>query len=58
MARSTPGPAPDLILFNGKISTMDANDSVVEAIAIRGGEVYETGSDADDHAARASRTRG
>jgi predicted amidohydrolase YtcJ len=36
----------DLILYDGKISTVDKRNSTVEAIAIRDGEVMATG---DDH---------
>ena len=35
--------APDLILYNGKISTVDQDDSTVQAVAIRGGEIIATG---------------
>ena len=35
---------PDLILYDGKISTVDKRNSTVEAIAIRDGEVMATGS--------------
>lgn len=38
------GPGPDMILYNGKISTVDANNTVVEAIALRGGIVLQTGT--------------
>jgi predicted amidohydrolase YtcJ len=34
---------PDLVLFNGKISTVDSANSTVEAIAIRDGEIIATG---------------
>jgi predicted amidohydrolase YtcJ len=37
------GAAPDLVLHNGKISTVDENDSTVEAVAIRDGEIVATG---------------
>ncbi|MGE5048339.1 MAG: amidohydrolase family protein, partial [Deltaproteobacteria bacterium] len=37
------GNAPDLVLLNGKISTVDALNSTVEAIAIRRGEIIATG---------------
>ena len=37
------GEAPDLILYNGNISTLDTNDSTVEAIAIRDGKILATG---------------
>src|SRR5262245_19479933 len=36
----------DLILYDGKISTVDKRNSTVEAIAIRDGEIMATG---DDH---------
>jgi predicted amidohydrolase YtcJ len=34
---------PDMILYNGKISTVDEDNSTVEAIAIRDGEILATG---------------
>jgi predicted amidohydrolase YtcJ len=34
---------PDLILYDGKISTVDRRNSTVEAIAIRDGEIMATG---------------
>src|SRR5438477_167483 len=34
---------PDLILHNGRISTVDAKNSTVEAIAIKNGEIIATG---------------
>src|SRR5215475_4874049 len=37
------GDAPDLVLYNGKISTVDLNDSTVDAIAIRDGKILATG---------------
>jgi predicted amidohydrolase YtcJ len=37
------GEAPDLILYNGKISTVNAEDSTVDAIAIRDGKILTTG---------------
>jgi predicted amidohydrolase YtcJ len=40
--------APDLILYNGKISTLDAEGSVVKAIAIRDGVIIAT----DDQSGR------
>src|SRR5215475_3062484 len=36
------GDAPDLVLHNGKISTVDLNDSTVDAIAIRDGKIVAT----------------
>ena len=35
---------PDIVLYDGKISTVDKRNSTVEAIAIRDGEVMATGS--------------
>jgi len=40
--------APDLILYNGKISTLDAENSVVKAIAVRDGVIIAT----DDQSGR------
>ncbi|HEX6022350.1 MAG TPA: amidohydrolase family protein [Solirubrobacter sp.] len=39
------GGAPDLLLYNGKISTVDEDNTEVEAIAIRNGDIIATGSD-------------
>jgi predicted amidohydrolase YtcJ len=38
--------APDLVLYNGKISTVDENGSTVQAVAIRDGEIVATGRSA------------
>lgn len=47
-AAELPQPArADLILFNGKIVTVDAEFDVEEAIAIRGKKILDVGSDAD-----------
>ena len=35
---------PDIVLYNGKISTVDKQNSTVEAIAIRDGEIMATGN--------------
>jgi len=34
---------PDIVLYNGKISTVDQRNTVVEAIAVRDGEILATG---------------
>ncbi|MDX2188211.1 MAG: amidohydrolase [Opitutaceae bacterium] len=34
---------PDLILFNGKIATMDSSDSFVEAVAVAGERIHSAG---------------
>lgn len=42
-----PRPAPDLILYNGKVITVDPKDSIAEAIALGGGKILAVGSNAD-----------
>ena len=42
-----PQPPPDLILFNGRIVTVDASFSYAEAVAIRDGRFVAVGSNAD-----------
>ena len=37
---------PDLILINGTIITVDSNDNIVEAIAIKGDKIMATGTTA------------
>ena len=37
--------APDLILVHGKILTVDAKDSIAQAVAIRQGKIIAVGSD-------------
>jgi len=39
--------APDMILINGRVSTMDSNESIVEAIAIHGETIVATGLSMD-----------
>ncbi|HZR32387.1 MAG TPA: amidohydrolase family protein [Terriglobales bacterium] len=36
--------AADLVLINGKILTVDANDSIAQAVAIKGGKIVAVGS--------------
>src|SRR5271156_4843186 len=38
---------PDLILVHGKVLTVDAKDSIAQAIAIREGKIIAVGSDED-----------
>src|SRR5688572_7450439 len=38
-------PAPDLVLFNGKIITVDRNSSTHEAVAIIGDRIMAVGND-------------
>jgi len=39
-------PAADLILFNGKIYTVDSTFSIVQAMVVSNGKIVETGSNA------------
>ncbi len=39
--------AADLLLINGTIVTVDAKDSIVEAVAVKDGKVLSTGSNSD-----------
>jgi len=48
---------PDLILHNGRIYTVDAADSVVEALTIRGGEIVGVGRSSDMLELRGRSTR-
>jgi predicted amidohydrolase YtcJ len=43
-AAQAPRPAAQLILFHGRILTVDANDSIAEALAIRGGKIVAIGT--------------
>lgn len=44
---AAPMPGADLALINGKILTVDSRDSVVQALAIRGGKIVALGSNAE-----------
>lgn len=50
-ARPTPTQSPaaaaDTILVNGQVVTMDAADTVAQAVAIAGGQILKTGTDDD-----------
>ena len=50
LAQKNPGAttqAPDLVLINGKILTVDAKDSVADAVAIQAGKISAVGSTSD-----------
>src|SRR5262245_12534104 len=47
LASSAAGQAPDLILYHGKIATVDKDFSLAEAIAIRGERIVQVGKSAD-----------
>src|SRR5512144_996093 len=40
-------PAPDLVLSNGKIVTVDDRFSIAQAVAVRGDRIVAVGSNAD-----------
>jgi predicted amidohydrolase YtcJ len=42
----TPSPAPELVLFNGSILTVDPRDSTVQALAVRDGKIAAVGTNA------------
>ncbi len=42
-----PGDEADLILYNGKIITVDKQDNIYKAIAIKGGKIVKLGTDAE-----------
>ena len=42
--RAQPPPAADLVLINGTILTVDANDTVAQAVAVAGGKIVAVGS--------------
>ena len=52
-----PPAAPDLILLHGRILTVDANDSIAQAIAIRRGIILKVGTDDEIKALAAPGTR-
>ena len=47
----------DVVLYNGKIATMDAKNTIVQALAISGGKVLKTGTDQVVKALAGSKTR-
>jgi predicted amidohydrolase YtcJ len=47
----------DLVLVNGQVLTVDANDSVAQAVAIAGGRIVAVGSDAEVRARAGSATQ-
>lgn len=43
IASCTPNSSPDLIIFNGKVWTVDSNSPTAEAVAITDGKITQTG---------------
>src|SRR5262249_4610371 len=52
-----PAGSPDLIVYNGKITTEDPANPEVSAIAVRGGDIIATGADGPIRAMAAQRTQ-
>lgn len=50
-------PAPDLVLVNGRVITVDARDSVAEAVAIAGGRIVAVGTTSEIRARAAASTQ-
>src|SRR6185436_5095867 len=42
--RAQPPPSADLVLINGTVLTVDANDTVAQAVAVAGGKIVAVGS--------------
>jgi predicted amidohydrolase YtcJ len=51
------GQAADLVMLNGKVITVDAADSIAQAVAIQGGLIQAVGSDGDLAAAVGEQTQ-
>ena len=49
--------APDLVLINGKVLTLDERSTVTEAVAVRDGKILATGSSASIKPLAGARTR-
>src|SRR5215208_827390 len=49
--------APDLVLINGKVLTLDERSTVAEAVAVREGKILATGSSASIKSLAGARTR-
>lgn len=47
----------DMVLINGKIVTVDAKDTIAEAVAVKFGKILVVGSNSDARSATDSRTR-
>ena len=48
---------PDVLFFNGKIATLDAAESRVEAVAIKDGRILKVGSNSEMRALAGAGTR-
>src|ERR1700752_181658 len=47
LGASDTAPVADLILFHGRVLTVDSHDSIAQGIAIRDGKIIAVGSDPD-----------
>ncbi|MCU1297580.1 MAG: putative Amidohydrolase 3 [Acidobacteriaceae bacterium] len=45
VASSETDAAPDLVLVHGRVLTVDAHDSIAQALAIKAGKIVEVGTD-------------
>ena len=57
VAQQTDFNAPDLVLINGKVLTLDERSTVTEAVAVRDGKILATGSSTSIKALAGDRTR-
>jgi predicted amidohydrolase YtcJ len=57
VAQQTDLNAPDLVLINGKVLTLDERSTVTEAVALRDGKILATGSSASIKSLAGARTR-
>ena len=55
--RTSEQAAADLVLRNGKVVTVDARDSVAQAVAIAGGKIVAVGTDEEMRSRIGSATR-
>ena len=55
--RASAQTAADFVLRNGKVLTVDARDSVAQAVAIAGGKIVAVGTDEDLRSRIGSATR-
>jgi predicted amidohydrolase YtcJ len=53
----TPAVVPDLILFHGRVLTVDPRDSIAQGIAVRDGKIIAVGTDRDILAMAGAATR-
>jgi predicted amidohydrolase YtcJ len=57
LVRGASGQSPDIVLVNGKVITVDANDRIAQAVAIRGDRIVAVGTNAEVRALAGPRTQ-